>query len=436
LLSSIVRTAQLQSGESVQELNFTQRRARRLHPQTMKASSSRTGRSANRTAADPAVAAIASARAAGLRYVSDAMPGIRRIASGKQFRYVRPDGKALRDAETLARIRSLVVPPAWSDVWICPLENGHIQVTARDARGRKQYRYHSRWRAVRDETKYEKLAAFGRALPLIRRKVDADLGRAGLPREKVLAAVVRLLESTFMRVGNERYARDNGSFGLTTLRNQHVRVDGHHIKFHFRGKSGKQHAIGLDDKRLAVIIRRCRDLPGYELFQYLDDDGTAHTVDSGEVNDYLRSLTGEDYTAKDFRTWAGTVLAALALQEYEKFESAAQARKNVVRAIEAVAAQLGNTPSICRKCYIHPRIINMYLDGTMVRALKRRAEKTLREDVHALQPEEAAVVGLLQQRLEREAVTNRHAKRHRSNRSGTAAAKRFPARAGRAGVRA
>ena len=294
------------------------------------------------------------------------------------------------------------------------MENGHIQVTARDARGRKQYRYHSRWREVRDETKYEKLATFGRALPLIRRKVDADLGLPGLPREKVLAAVVRLLESTFMRVGNEKYARDNGSFGLTTLRDQHVRIEGPRIKFHFRGKSGKQHAIELDDKRLAAIIRRCRDLPGYELFQYLDDDGTAHTVDSGEVNDYLRSLTGEDYTAKDFRTWAGTVLAALALQEYEKFESAAQAKKNVVRAIEAVAAQLGNTPSICRKCYIHPRIINMYLDGTMVRALKRRAEKTLREDVHALRPQEAAVVGLLQQRLEREAASNRHAKKHRA----------------------
>jgi len=315
------------------------------------------------------------------------------------------------------------------------VETGHIQVTARDARGRKQYRYHRRWREVRDETKYEKLATFGRALPLIRRKVDADLGRPGLPREKVLAAVVRLLESTFMRVGNEKYARDNGSFGLTTLRNQHVRIEGPRIKFHFRGKSGKQHAIELDDKRLAGIIRRCRDLPGYELFQYLDDDGTPHTVDSGEVNDYLRSLTGEDYTAKDFRTWAGTVLAALALQEYEKFESAAQAKKNVVRAIEAVAAQLGNTPSICRKCYIHPRIINMYLDGTMVRALERRAEKTLREDVHALRPQEAAVVGLLQQRLEREAASNRHAKKHRAIRPRTAPAKKSSARSGRASAR-
>ena len=401
----------------------------------MKASSNKTANSTNGAAADPAVAAIASARAAGLRYVSDAMPGIKRIASGKQFRYVRPDGKPLRDAETLTRIRSLVVPPAWTDVWICPVETGHIQVTARDARGRKQYRYHRRWREVRDETKYEKLATFGRALPLIRRKVDADLGRPGLPREKVLAAVVRLLESTFMRVGNEKYARDNGSFGLTTLRNQHVRIEGPRIKFHFRGKSGKQHAIELDDKRLAGIIRRCRDLPGYELFQYLDDDGTPHTVDSGEVNDYLRSLTGEDYTAKDFRTWAGTVLAALALQEYEKFESAAQAKKNVVRAIEAVAAQLGNTPSICRKCYIHPRIINMYLDGTMVRALERRAEKTLREDVHALRPQEAAVVGLLQQRLEREAASNRHAKKHRAIRPRTAPAKKSSARSGRASAR-
>src|SRR3954470_446532 len=416
----------------MQELNSVQRRAPRLHPKRSKASGSRTRKNANGAAADAALVAMASARAAGLRYVSDSMPGIRRIASGKQFRYVGPDGKVVRDAETLTRIRSLVVPPAWTDVWICPLENGHIQVTARDARGRKQYRYHSRWREVRDETKYEKLAAFGRALPLIRRKVDADLGRPGLPREKVLAAVVRLLESTFMRVGNEKYARDNGSFGLTTLRDQHVRIDGPHIKFQFRGKSGKHHAIELDDKHLAGIIRRCRDLPGYELFQYLDDDGTPRTVDSGDVNDYLRSLTGEDYTAKDFRTWAGTVLAAMALQEYEKFESVTQAKKNVVRAIEAVAAQLGNTPSICRKCYIHPRIINMYLDGTMVRALKRRAEKTLREDVHALRPQEAALVGLLQQRLEREARATGHSKRGRAHRAPAAPAKKSGVRSGRA----
>lgn len=386
-----------------------------------------TGRAPRRTSrpqrvipARPAVeqpdeAALAHARAAGLRYVSDVTPGIRRLAHGKHFRYVGPDGKPVRDPETLIRIRKLAVPPAWEEVWICPLENGHIQATARDARGRKQYRYHARWREVRDETKYEKMIAFGRALPVIRRRVEADLGLPGLPREKVLAAVVRLLESTFMRVGNEKYARHNGSFGITTLRDQHVRIDGPHIRFSFRGKSGKHHDIELDDQRLARIIRRCRDLPGYELFQYLDDDGTPHIVDSGDVNEYLRTLTGEDYTAKDFRTWAATVLAAMALQEYQKFESATQAKKNVVRAIEAVATQLGNTPSICRKCYIHPRIIDSYLNGTMVQALKRRAERTLTEDVHALQPEEAAVVGLLQQRLERAVSTSVHTRRRRAH---------------------
>jgi len=356
--------------------------------------------------------AIAAAKAAGLRYVTDSIPGIRRIGVGKKFAYVGPNGRRIRDAETLARIRSLVIPPAWTNVWISPLEHGHIQVTARDARGRKQYRYHARWRKVRDETKYEKLAAFGRALPLIRGKVEADLARNGLPREKVLAAVVRLLESTFMRIGNEKYARDNGSFGLTTLRDQHVRVSGERIHFRFRGKSGKHHEIELDDKRLAGIIRRCRDLPGYELFQYLDDDGEPRTIDSGDVNEYLRSLTGEDYTAKDFRTWAGTVLAALALREFERFDSTTQAKKNVVRAIETVAGQLGNTPSICRKCYIHPRIIDSYLDGTMVRALRRRAEKTLREDVHELKPQEAAVLGLLQQRLQREPISARARRQH------------------------
>jgi DNA topoisomerase-1 len=358
--------------------------------------------------------AIAAAKAAGLRYVTDSIPGIRRIGAGKKFAYVGPNGRRIRDAETLTRIRSLVVPPAWTNVWISPLEHSHIQVTARDARGRKQYRYHARWRKVRDETKYEKLAAFGRALPLIRRKVQADLARTGLPREKVLAAVVRLLESTFMRIGNEKYARDNGSFGLTTLREQHVRISGERIQFRFRGKSGKHHEIELDDKRLARIIRRCRDLPGYELFQYLDDEGEPRSLDSGDVNEYLRSLTGEDYTAKDFRTWAGTVLAALALREFERFDSETQAKKNIVRAIESVATQLGNTPSICRKCYIHPRVIDSYLDGTMVRALKRRAERTLRDGVHALKPQEAAVLGLLQQRLQREPISTRPRRQRRA----------------------
>ena len=281
------------------------------------------------------------ARAAGLRYVTDRAPGIRRLRAGKGFTYVGPDGRKLRDAEILIRIRSLAIPPAWNDVWICPSENGHIQVTARDARGRKQYRYHARWRATRDETKYEKVTAFARALPSIRRQVEQHMQLPGLPREKVLAAVVRLLESTFIRIGNEKYVRHDGSFGLTTLRDQHVQVNGQRIRFKFRGKSGKQHEIELDDRRLARIVRRCRDLPGYELFQYIDDDGEPRTIVSEDVNDYLRSITGEDYTAKDFRTWAGTVLAALALHEYEKFDTATQAKKNLMRAIESVAERLG-----------------------------------------------------------------------------------------------
>ncbi|MEO8627677.1 MAG: DNA topoisomerase IB [Betaproteobacteria bacterium] len=342
------------------------------------------------------------AKAAGLRYVSDSTPGILRKKTGRGFFYVGADGRAVRDPDTLKRIRSLVVPPAWTKVWICAQDNGHIQVTARDARGRKQYRYHARWREVRDENKYERMTAFGRALPRIRDKIKADLALAGLPRDKVLAAVVQLLETTFMRVGHERYARENNSFGLTTLRDRHVQINGEHMKFHFRGKSGKHHSIELDDRRLANIVKRCRDLPGYELFQYLDEQGEQHTVGASDVNDYLRAITGEDYTAKDFRTWAGTVLAAMALQEYEKFDSTTQAKKNLVRAIEAVAEQLGNTPSICRKCYIHPEVINAYLDGTMMRALQSRAEKALTEEVRRLRPEEAAVLGLLQQRLQSE----------------------------------
>jgi DNA topoisomerase I len=374
--------------------------------------------------ADAAEAAKQTARSAGLRYVCDRIPGIARVTVRKKFSYLGPDRKPVRDAETLIRIRGLVVPPAWTDVWICPFENGHIQVTARDARGRKQYRYHTRWRQVRDSTKYEKLTAFARALPAIRRRVEKDLSLPGLPRDKVIATVVRLIESTFMRVGNEKYVRDNGSFGVTTLRDQHVKIDGQRVRFRFRGKSGKSHDIELDDKRLAAIIRRCRDLPGYELFQYLDADGQQRGIDAADVNDYLRSITGEDYTAKDFRTWAGTVLAVLALQEVQKFDSATQAKRNVVRAIEAVAARLGNTPSICRKCYIHPRVIDAYLDGTMARALKQRTEKTLTEGIDRLQPQEAAVVGLLQQRLqrvvaqkparERKRAQSRHAARTRA----------------------
>ncbi len=347
--------------------------------------------------------APAAARAAGLRYVTDTRPGLSRERSGDGFRYRDAGGAAVDDEATLARIKSLAIPPAWQDVWICAQANGHLQATGRDARGRKQYRYHPRWRSVRDEVKYERMIAFGRALPAIRKAVDTALGLPGLPREKVLATIVYLLEATMMRIGNEEYAKENKSFGLTTLRNRHVRIDGKEVEFRFRGKSGVWHDVKVEDRRLARIIARARDLPGQELFQYVDDDGTTHAIDSADVNDYLRTITGEDYTAKDFRTWSGTVLAALALQEFEKFDSETQAKKNVVRAIESVAKKLGNTPSVCRKCYVHPAVLDAYLDGAELAALRTRAEQELTQDLHALQPEEAAVLALLQQRLEREA---------------------------------
>ena len=374
--------------------------------------------------------APAAARAAGLRYVTDARPGLSRERSGDGFRYRDAGGAAVEDEATLGRIKSLAIPPAWQDVWICAQANGHLQATGRDARGRKQYRYHPRWRSVRDEVKYERMIAFGRALPAIRKAVDAALGLPGLPREKVLATIVYLLEVTMMRIGNEEYAKENKSFGLTTLRNRHVRIDGKEVEFRFRGKSGVWHDVKVEDRRLARIIARARDLPGQELFQYVDDDGTTHAIDSADVNDYLRTITGEDYTAKDFRTWSGTVLAALALQEFEKFDSETQAKKNVVRAIESVAKKLGNTPSVCRKCYVHPAVLDAYLDGAELAALRTRAEQELTQDLHALQPEEAAVLALLQQRLEREA--EQAAKAPRKGGAKPAARKRPAARRGAA----
>lgn len=344
----------------------------------------------------------AAARAAGLRYVHDGRPGIRREAVKDGFRYLDARGDAVADETTLARIKALVIPPAWTEVWICPQANGHLQATGRDARGRKQYRYHAKWREARDEVKYERMLKFGQALPAIRAEVDRALKLPGLPREKVLATIVFLLEATMMRVGNEEYARTNQSFGLTTLRNRHAKVDGSDVAFSFRGKSGVYHKVKVHDRRLARIVARTRDLPGQELFQYVDADGDTHAIDSSDVNDYLRAISGEDYTAKDFRTWSGTVLAALALQEFEKFDSEAQAKKNIVRAIESVAEKLGNTPSICRKCYVHPAVLDAYLDGAALEVLRERTEETLQEDLHALQPEEAAVLAMLQQRLRHE----------------------------------
>jgi DNA topoisomerase-1 len=344
----------------------------------------------------------AAAKAAGLRYVHDDRPGIRRAPAKDGFDYVDAKGRPVDDEAALKRIKSLVIPPAWQDVWICPQANGHLQATGRDARGRKQYRYHPKWRTVRDEVKYERMINFGKALPQIRKEVDRGLSLPGLPRDKVLATIVYLLEATMIRIGNDEYARENKSYGLTTLRNRHVKIDGSEVAFRFRGKSGVHHDVKVHDKRLARIIRRTRDLPGQHLFEYVGDDGEPHTVDSSDVNDYLREITGEEYTAKDFRTWSGTVLAALALQEFEKVDSEAQAKKNVVRAIESVAEKLGNTPSVCRKCYVHPAVLDAYMDGTMLEGLRALAEEKLVEDLHALQPEEAAVLAMLQRRLAQE----------------------------------
>jgi DNA topoisomerase-1 len=349
----------------------------------------------------------AAAKAAGLRYVHDDRPGIRRepVREGDPksgFRYLDAKGAPVEDEASLKRIKSLVIPPAWTDVWICPQANGHLQATGRDARGRKQYRYHPKWRTVRDEVKYERMLNFGKALPQIRKEVDRALKLPGLPREKVLATIVYLLEATMMRIGNDEYARENKSYGLTTLRNRHVKIDGSEVEFRFRGKSGVYHDVKVHDRRLARIIQSTRDLPGQDLFQYLDEDGERHTVGSADVNDYLRDITGEDYTAKDFRTWSGTVLAALALQEFEMVDSEAQAKKNVVRAIESVAEKLGNTPSVCRKCYVHPAVLDAYMDGTMLEGLRALAEEKLVEDLQDLQPEEAAVLAMLQRRLAQE----------------------------------
>ncbi|WP_428485400.1 DNA topoisomerase IB [Rhodopila sp.] len=342
----------------------------------------------------------ATAKAAKLRYVSDRTRGIRRELTGEGFEFYDPKGAKITDDEELSRIRKLAIPPAYQDVWICPHANGHLQATGRDARGRKQYRYHPRWRQVRDEGKYGKMLLFGKVLPTIRAQAERDLARRGLPREKVLAAIVRLLESTLIRVGNEEYAKTNNSFGLTTLRNRHVKVEGENrIRFDFRGKSGTEHHIDLRNRKLAAIVRRCQDMPGQELFQYLDDEGQPHTVGSDEVNDYLQEITGEEITAKDFRTWAATNLAALALQRLEVFDSQAKAKKNVVQAVEAVSKMLGNTPAICRKCYIHPGIFDGYLDGSLLEALKQRTEEKLADPGHGLRAEEAAVMAFLDQQL-------------------------------------
>jgi DNA topoisomerase-1 len=342
------------------------------------------------------------AKAAGLHYVDDSLPGFSRKKVGTGFGYRDADGKVIRDAEVIKRIRSIGIPPAYTDVWICPDPRGHIQATGRDAKGRKQYRYHQRWSEIRDSTKYAHMLEFAHALPKIRARIDADMKRQGLPREKVLATIVNLLETTLIRVGNEDYVKENKSYGLTTLRNRHVDVDGKELRFEFKGKSGKLWKLKVENRRVAKIVKACQELPGQHLFQYIDENNERQEVTSSDVNDYLREISGLDITAKDFRTWAGTVLAAMALSEFEAVDSQARAKKNIKAAIERVSSRLGNTPTICRKCYVHPEVFNSYLDGNLIADIKQEVEEELKQDIGDLRPEEAALLALLHKRLGKE----------------------------------
>jgi DNA topoisomerase-1 len=336
----------------------------------------------------------------GLRYVSDELPGIRRRRSGKGFTYSDAKGKRVDDPEAIARIRALAIPPAWTDVWICETSNGHLQATGRDARGRKQYRYHDRWRHVRDEAKFERLPDFGRALSPIRKGVQRDLMRDGLPREKVLATVVRLMDTAYARVGNLSYAKENQSFGLTTLRDKHVEIKGSAVRFHFIGKGGKEHEFDVDDLRLARIVKRCRDLPGYDLFQYVEEDGTRRTIGSGDVNDYLRELSDGEFTAKYFRTWAGTLVAAKTLASMPAAKSERAGKRQVTKAVEAVAESLGNTAAIARKSYIDPLVIESYLSGTLSQEWERPLPKRPPRYATKLRSEEQRLLRLLRQRAQ------------------------------------
>ena len=358
------------------------------------------------TCPDPA----GSAQAANLRYVSDTTLGITRRRVASAFRYFLPDGKPVRDRETLARIKALAIPPAWQEVWICPRRQGHVQATGRDARGRKQYRYHRRWREVRDETKYGRMAAFARVLPRIRRRVRQDLALSGLPRAKVLATVVRLLETTHMRIGNHEYARENESFGLTTLRTRQVQLEGSTMQFRFRGKSRVWHAFAISDRRLASIVRRMRDLPGYDLFQYVDERGEVRAVDSADVNAYLKRIAGDEFTSKDFRTWAGTVLAAEALHRLGK--------NGLAQAVEQVARQLGNTKAVCRKCYIHPAVVEAHLDGRLARAMTGRSVEACVKRLLDRRPKPRSLLPLLNKSL-------RRLRRHSGTQLAATAAHRF-----------
>jgi DNA topoisomerase-1 len=352
---------------------------------------------------------VDAAEEAGLRYVTDEQPGYTRKRKGKSFVYYDTEGRLIQDESRLLRIRRLAIPPAYTGIWICPSPSGHIQATGRDDRGRKQYRYHERWRAVRDENKYDRMVIFGDALPKIRRRIRTDLNLPDLPRTKVLATVVRLLERTFIRIGNEEYVKQNKSFGLTTMRNHHVEIKGSKLRFRFRGKSGVLQEVDVDDQRIAKIVGKLQELPGQELFRYLDEEGQLWDVTSQDVNTYLREITGEDFTAKDFRTWAGTVLMALALDAQESFQTKKQAKANVRNAITVVSKILGNTPAVCRKCYVHPAVLESYLDGNLIEGLKMKTEEGIEEKVDNLRSDEIAVLRFLRRRLDKRLLKKRAA---------------------------
>ena len=335
-----------------------------------------------------------SAGVAGLKYVSDSNPGYRRRKSGRGFIYTNPKGEKVSDPELLERFRQLVIPPAWRDVWICPDRKGHIQVTGRDQKGRKQYIYHPDWEEIRNSTKFYRMIDFAAAIPLIRKTVDEDLSKRGLTREKVLALIIDLMEKTLIRVGNQEYAKLNDSYGITTLKDEHVDVNGSSIEFLFKGKSGKQWIVNIKDRRLARLVKQCQDLPGQEVFSYIDEEGKLKTVDSFEVNEYIRQISGQDFSAKDFRTWNGTVIAAVHLFNLGPPENEKDEKRKVQETIKAVSAELINTPAICRKYYIHPDILTAFSDGTLFSEMKKVVNKETK--ANGLRAEEKAVLRILQ----------------------------------------